>query len=276
MIVHLVTNAELEAAKTTGAISPESLNTEGFVHCSAPHQALATATRFYPGRNDLIALIVDDAKFGDMLRWEPPAHPDGSPALPSEEFFPHLYSALDINAVMESLPLTWNGARYGEIAPLHPFRIVALADHPELWQQAAVWSFEAWRHEFPQDTVQTYLDQYALAARPGHRLVEVYAALDSNDRLLGLTTLVDDDELPGVIEPGPWIAAVWVHPSSRRIGVGGALVRHATLRAQALGIHDLYLYTEDQQAWYQRKGWLPIRDASLNGLPVTVMTKRLA
>ncbi|MEN9301141.1 MAG: hypothetical protein RLZZ254_922 [Actinomycetota bacterium] len=275
MIVHLITQVELTAAKSAGTIAPESLTTEGFMHCSAPHQALVTATRFYPNRSDLVAVLIEDSKLGDMLRWEPPAHPDGSPALPGEEFFPHLYSALKFDAVRKFLPLSWVGTQYEEVAPLHPFRIVALADHPNLWQQAAEWSFAAWRHEFPQDTIETYLDQYALAANPGERLVEVYAALGASDRLLGLTTLVDDDELPGVIEPGPWIAAVWVDPSSRTVGVGGSLVRHATLRATSLGVRDLYLYTEDQQFWYERKGWQRVRNASLNGLAVTVMTKQL-
>lgn len=275
MIVHLITQVELTAAKSAGTIAPESLTTEGFMHCSAPHQALVTATRFYPNRSDLVAVLIEDSKLGDMLRWEPPAHPDGSPALPGEEFFPHLYSALKFDAVRDVLPLSWVGTQYEEVAPLHPFRIVALADHPNLWQQAAEWSFAAWRHEFPQDTIETYLDQYALAANPGERLVEVYAALGPSDRLLGLTTLVDDDELPGVIEPGPWIAAVWVDPSSRTVGVGGSLVRHATLRASSLGVRDLYLYTEDQQSWYERKGWQRVRNASLNGLAVTVMTKQL-
>ena len=275
MIVHLITQVELTAAKSAGTIAPESLTTEGFMHCSAPHQALVTATRFYPNRSDLVAVLIEDSKLGDMLRWEPPAHPDGSPALPGEEFFPHLYSALKFDAVRKFLPLSWVGTQYEEVAPLHPFRIVALADHPNLWQQAAEWSFAAWRHEFPQDTIETYLDQYALAANPGERLVEVYAALGPSDRLLGLTTLVDDDELPGVIEPGPWIAAVWVDPSSRTVGVGGSLVRHATLRATSLGVRDLYLYTEDQQFWYERKGWQRVRNASRNGLAVTVMTKQL-
>ena len=276
MIVHLITRTELEMARNSGVISPDSLHTEGFVHCSAPHQTLATATRFYPDRSDLVALLIDDSLFGDILQWEPPAHPDGSPALPGEEFFPHIYAALDLNAVKEVLPLSWNGRNYDEVAPLHPFRIVALADHRELWQVAAEWSHQAWRHEFPQDTVETYLDQYALASNAGDRLVEVYAALDPLGQLLGLTTLVDDDELPGVTEPGPWIAAVWVDPSSRTTGIGGSLVRHATLRATSLGVRDLYLYTEDQQAWYERKGWQRVREASLNGLAVTVMTKRLS
>lgn len=275
MIVHLLTLAEWESARATGEIIPESFASEGFVHCSAPHQSLCTATRFFPARDDLLALLVDDSLLGDALRWEPPAHPDGSPTRISEEFFPHLYAPLTITAVTDVLSLQWSGNTYANVAPLSPFRIAALAEHTEHWEQAARWSFEAWKHEFPNDTVNTYLDQYALAADPGDRLVEVYCALDTNDRLLGIATLVDDDELPGVIEPGPWIAAVWVHPDARLLGVGGSLVRHATLRAHARGVGDLYLYTEDQQAWYERRGWTRVRDTLLNELPVAVLTKRL-
>lgn len=276
MIVHLITRAEWVTAQAAGGIIAESLSIEGFVHCSAPHQSLHTATRFFPARDDLLALLVDESLLGADLRWEPPAHPDGSPTRAGEEFFPHLYASLPITAVMDAISLQWTGTTYAAVAPLHPFRITALAEHPEHWEQAAQWSFEAWNHEFPNDTVQTYLDQYTLAANPGDRLVEVYCALGSNDRLLGLTTLVDDDELPGVIEPGPWIAAVWVHPDVRLHGVGGSLVLHATLRAHARGVGDLCLYTEDQQAWYERHGWKRVRDTMLNALPVTVMTKRLS
>lgn len=276
MIVHLITQAEWEASQATGGIVPESFASDGFVHCSGPHQSLRTATRFLPARDDLLALLIDDSQLGDALRWEPPVHPDGSPAGAGEEFFPHLYAPLPVTAVTDVIPLQWIGGTYALVAPLHPFRIAALAEHPEHWQQAAQWSFEAWKHEFPRDTVQTYLDQYALAADPGDRLVEVYCALDPSDALLGLATLVDDDELPGVIEPGPWIAAVWVHPESRRHGVGGSLIRHATLRACDRGIDTLYLYTEDKQAWYERKGWTKVRDASLNGLAVTVMTTQFS
>ena len=76
------------------------------------------------------------------------------------------------------------------------FKVVALAEHPHHWQQAAEWSFAAWQHEFPSDTVQTYLEQFALAATKPKRLLEIFAAISDDDQLLGLATLVDDDELP--------------------------------------------------------------------------------
>jgi GNAT superfamily N-acetyltransferase len=151
------------------------------------------------------------------------------------------------------------------------FKVVALAEHPHHWQTAAEWSFSAWHHEFPSDTVQTYLDQYKLAASEPDTLIEVYAAIDDNDKLLGVATLVADDELPDAPEPGPWLAAVFVTPDARRHGAGSALVDHATNRARALGHQKLYLYTEHAQDWYLGKGWQKVRETVFLGLHHTVM-----
>ena len=155
------------------------------------------------------------------------------------------------------------------------FKVVALAEHPHHWQTAAEWSFEAWKHDFPSDTVQTYLDQYALAASESEELLEVFAATDSHGNLLGVATLVDDDELPDAPEPGPWLAAVFVTPSAREFGVGSALVEHVVNRARELGYPKIYLYTEHQELWYASKGWTKIRDIVFLGLHHTVMQLEL-
>ncbi|MFZ9985774.1 MAG: GNAT family N-acetyltransferase [Ilumatobacteraceae bacterium] len=154
-------------------------------------------------------------------------------------------------------------------------RIVPLAEHPELWNLAASWSVTAWRHEFPNDTEQTYLDQYAMARNPEGRLIEVYAAITAQGSLRGLATLVDDDDLPGATEPGPWLAAVFVHESARREGIGSQLVDHVTNRARHLAHHVLFLYTEHSVEWYRNKGWMVVRETTLNALPHTVMRKLL-
>lgn len=155
------------------------------------------------------------------------------------------------------------------------FKVVALAEHPHHWQTAAEWSFAAWHHEFPSDTVQTYLDQYELAASKPDTLIEIYAAVDINDKLLGVATLVDDDELPDAPEPGPWLAAVFVTPDARKHGAGSALVEHVTSRARALGHKRLFLYTEHAQDWYLGKGWSKVRDTVFLGLHHTVMQLEL-
>lgn len=154
-------------------------------------------------------------------------------------------------------------------------RIVPLAERRDLWNDAARWSVDAWRHEFPDDTLQTYLDQYEMATRPSGRLIEVYAAVDRHDSLMGLATLVDDDDLPGATEPGPWLAAVFVRADARQSGIGSRLVDNVTRRARSLGHQTLFLYTEHSVDWYARKGWTVRREAILNGLPHTVMEKSL-
>ena len=151
------------------------------------------------------------------------------------------------------------------------FKVVALAEHPHHWQTAAEWSFAAWHHEFPTDTVQTYLDQYSLAASKPEKLIEIFAAIDIDDNLLGVATLVDDDELPDAPEPGPWLAAVFVAPDARKFGVGSALVERVVSRTRELNYSTLYLYTEHAQIWYRDKGWTKIRDTVFLGLHHTVM-----
>ena len=158
---------------------------------------------------------------------------------------------------------------------MNSFKVASLAEHPHHWQTAAEWSFEAWKHDFPSDTVQTYLDQYALAASESEELLEVFAAIDSQDDLLGVATLVDDDELPDAPEPGPWLAAVFVTPDARKLGVGSALVEHVVNRARELGYSKIYLYTEHQELWYASKGWSKIRDIIFLGLHHTVMQREL-
>ena len=158
---------------------------------------------------------------------------------------------------------------------MNSFKVASLAEHPHHWQTAAEWSFEAWKHEFPSDTVQTYLDQYALASSEPEELLEVFAAIDSQDDLLGVATLVDDDELPDAPEPGPWLAAVFVTPDARKFGVGSALVEHVVNRARELGYPKIYLYTEHQENWYASKNWTKIRDIVFLGLHHTVMQLEL-
>ena len=158
---------------------------------------------------------------------------------------------------------------------MNSFKVASLAEYPHHWQLAAQWSFVAWRHEFPSDTVQTYLDQYALAASESEKLIEVFTAIDSQDNLLGVATLVDDDELPDAPEPGPWLAAVFVTPDARKFGVGSALVEHVVNRARELGYPKIYLYTEHQENWYASKSWTKIRDIVFLGLHHTVMQLEL-
>ena len=101
MIHHLLPAGQWRAAQG-GVLRPDSLDSEGFVHCS-PDDAtvLAVANQFYRDAADtLLVLDLDEDRLQHELRWEPPAHPDGRPPEPHEPWFPHLYGPVEPDAVV--------------------------------------------------------------------------------------------------------------------------------------------------------------------------------
>lgn len=91
-VVHLAERDEWEAARSSGSYLPGAFAADGFTHLSALHQLLTPANRFYSGRTDLVALVIDAHFLGSALVWEPGTGTD--------EYFPHLYGALTPEAVL--------------------------------------------------------------------------------------------------------------------------------------------------------------------------------
>ena len=98
-IFHLAERDRWERARTAGdPYVPAEFEAEGFIHCSPAHQLVATANLHYPGRRDLMLLVLDAATLGDTLVWEPGT---GDRA----ELFPHIYGPIELAAVVESRPV---------------------------------------------------------------------------------------------------------------------------------------------------------------------------
>jgi uncharacterized protein (DUF952 family)/GNAT superfamily N-acetyltransferase len=272
MILHLLSRESWVEAQAHGQLVALSVATEGFAHCSTEHQMVAVANKYYRGTSNMVLLNIDPTKLTSQLKFEPPAHLDGSPALPHEPLFPHIYGPINLDAVIEVIdfPCRPNGEF---VAPpqLNTFSVVNISHAPRHWQRAAELSVTEWMKYFPNDTVQTYFDLYGLTGQYEGHFAETYIAVNPEDELFGMATLVDDDELPESNEPGPWLAAVFTLPSTRCNGVGSTLVQQVVQRAHQLGHANLFLYTSDQQEWYAKKGWIPIRETPLNGIAHTVM-----
>jgi uncharacterized protein (DUF952 family)/GNAT superfamily N-acetyltransferase len=99
VFVHLIEPAAWRAALADGAVRPPSLESVGFVHLSTPEQVHLPAERLYPGRRDLVLLVVDAARLTDPVRFE-----NGVPADPGGMQFPHLYGPLPTSAVTAVVP----------------------------------------------------------------------------------------------------------------------------------------------------------------------------
>ena len=276
MILHLLSRENWAEAQANGQLVAPSVATEGFAHCSTEHQMVDVANKYYSGATNMVLLNVDPTKLTSQMKFEPPAHLDGSPALPHEPLFPHIFGPINLDAVSEVIDFPCNEQGYfTSPLQLNTFSVVNIADAKQHWQRAAELSVNEWKEIFTEDSVQTYLDLYGKAGTYVGRLVETYVALSTDDELVGMATLVDDDELPNAPEPGPWLAAVLTLPAHRGHGVASAVVQRIVRQAHELGIPALYLYTSDQQQWYANKGWITLRETELNGIAHTVMTLRL-
>lgn len=87
--LHITTRAAWEAAQAAGEYRPESLEREGFVHCSMPDQVVGTASRFFRGQRGLVLLRIDAWKLRPRTKFEAA---DG-------QLFPHVYGPLNFDAV---------------------------------------------------------------------------------------------------------------------------------------------------------------------------------
>lgn len=107
-ILHILDADAWKTAQSSGTdYRVESLETQGFIHFSTAQQMPRTAEKHYAGRPDLRLLVVDVEKLTAKLVFEPPINPDGRPST-STEHFPHLYGALNLDAVLEILDFPIN------------------------------------------------------------------------------------------------------------------------------------------------------------------------
>jgi len=69
---------------------------DGFIHLSAADQLRGTLDKHYVGQSGLVLLEVDADRLGDGLKWE---------VSRGGALFPHLYSPLDLAAVISVMKL---------------------------------------------------------------------------------------------------------------------------------------------------------------------------
>jgi uncharacterized protein (DUF952 family) len=92
MILHITTHNDWQTAEAAGAYRADSLETEGFIHCSTPEQVIGVANALFHGRSDLVLLCIDPARLDAPLVYED--------CYQSGQEFPHVYGPLNLNAVV--------------------------------------------------------------------------------------------------------------------------------------------------------------------------------
>ncbi|MDX2287056.1 MAG: DUF952 domain-containing protein [Bacteroidia bacterium] len=90
LVYHLMPPADWDRFLASGEYKPDSLASEGFIHCSTREQVLDTARRFFGHLPDLLALEIPERAVKSILKYE---------AAESGGLFPHLYGPLSLHQV---------------------------------------------------------------------------------------------------------------------------------------------------------------------------------
>ncbi|MEM7405217.1 MAG: DUF952 domain-containing protein [Pseudomonadota bacterium] len=98
-VFHIAVRAEWDADAGGLTYVPAAFANEGFIHWSYAAQLVATARRYYQGREDLILLRASRAALA--------AHLVDENLLGGTELFPHLYAPLLRSDVIETAAIAW-------------------------------------------------------------------------------------------------------------------------------------------------------------------------
>jgi len=97
LLYHLAEQSDYQQCLQDGAYRCESLDTEGFIHCSTREQVAGVADRFYRGGAGMVLLEIEPLLLESPLRYE--QAPD------VREVFPHVFGPIPSLAVTAAVPL---------------------------------------------------------------------------------------------------------------------------------------------------------------------------
>jgi uncharacterized protein (DUF952 family) len=92
-ILHITTRKAWSVAQERGSYAPDSLDVDGFIHCSRASQVMRVANLVYTGQHGLVLLVMDPARMTSELRWEPGVDL-------ASELFPHVYGPINLESVV--------------------------------------------------------------------------------------------------------------------------------------------------------------------------------
>lgn len=91
-ILHITQRQQWTTAKNIGTYRSNTLDSEGFTHCSTAAQVVGSANRFFKDQTDLVILVIHRDLVKSEIRDE---------GTESSNLFPHIYGELNIDAVVK-------------------------------------------------------------------------------------------------------------------------------------------------------------------------------
>lgn len=100
MILHIIHQSDWDQAVSQGHYAPDSIEKEGFIHCSTAEQVVEVANFLYKGEKDLLLLYIDPEKVEAKIVFEDLYN--------TNKLYPHIYGPLNVDAVVKVVEFPWN------------------------------------------------------------------------------------------------------------------------------------------------------------------------
>lgn len=127
-------------------------------------------------------------------------------------------------------------------------KIIKLANHPELREQAAIWFSDKWG--IP---VGAYRDSIQSSIEQPDGIPQWYVILDDTQQIIAGTGVIDND-FHERKDLSPNLCALFVDEAYRKRNIAKQLLDFAQEEMKSLGFEKLYLVT-DLDDFYEKCGW---------------------
>ena len=97
LIFHIVEKDTFKSSINDGEYTPESIEQEGFIHCSTGHQINDTANRIFGEAGPLFLLIIDTKRVDSEIKYEKDSQ--------TGDKFPHIYGSLNVMAILDKIEI---------------------------------------------------------------------------------------------------------------------------------------------------------------------------
>lgn len=97
LLFHITTKNDWKNLNNSGTYEPESLDSEGFIHCSTGAQVEEIANRLFADKDEIMLLVIDATMLRDDIKYEKDEE--------TGEKFPHLYCSLSNNAIIDKITI---------------------------------------------------------------------------------------------------------------------------------------------------------------------------
>lgn len=94
VILHIAKREQWERGKAAGVYGGDTLNSQGFIHCSTSQQVIKVVNALFRAQKELVLLCIESDKVRAEIRYE---------GCEGGERYPHIYGPLNIDAVIKVL-----------------------------------------------------------------------------------------------------------------------------------------------------------------------------